>query len=169
MNQSFNLGRAFGTQRFFLPALVSAALLSGCGGGSGAAPLSSVPEAGAGALPAQRVEQSESSAGSRASATTYYMRTLATLGGKGDYASAINSRSQITGASLLKGDKVEHAALWRAYRATDLGTLGGPNSDVQEYNDGTRGQFVGLSEVSQTDPYAENYCGFGTSHILPRV
>ncbi len=165
MNQSFNPGRAFGAQGFFLPALVSAALLSGCGGGSGAAPLSSLPEAGAGALPAQRVEQSESSAGPRASATTYYMRTLATLGGKGDYASAINSRSQITGASLLKGDKVEHAALWRAYRATDLGTLGGPNSDVQEYNDGTRGQFVGLSEVSQTDPYAENYCGFGTSHI----
>ena len=109
--------------------------------------------------------QSESSAGSRASATTYHILSLATLGGKANYASAINSRSQITGASLLKGDKVEHAELWRAYRATDLGTLGGPNSDVQEYNHGTRGQFVGLSEVSQTDPYAENYCGFGTSHI----
>ena len=143
MNQSFNPGRALGAQ-VFLPALVSAALLSGCGGGSGAAPLSSVPEAGAGALPAQRIMQSESSAGSRASATTYYMLSLATLGGKGNYASAINSRSQITGASLLKGDKVEHAALWRAYRATDLGTLGGPNSDVLKfYNHGTRGQFVG--------------------------
>jgi probable HAF family extracellular repeat protein len=165
MNQSFNLGRAFGAQGFFLPTFVSAALLSGCGGGSGAAPLSSVPEAGAGALPAQRITQSESSVGSRASATTYYMLSLATLGGKASFASAINSRSQITGASLLKGDQVEHAALWRAYRATDLGTLGGPNSDVQEYNHGTQGQFVGLSEVSQIDPYAENYCNFATSHI----
>jgi probable HAF family extracellular repeat protein len=163
MNQSFNPGRALRAQ-VFLPALVSAALLSGCGG-NGAAPLSSVPEGGPGVLPAQRIEQSEASAGPRASVTTYDMRTLATLGGKGDYASAINRRSQITGASLLKGDTVEHAALWRAYRATDLGTLGGPNSDVQEYNHGTRGQFVGLSEVSQIDPYAENYCNFGTSHI----
>ena len=42
---------------------------------------------------------------------------------------------------------------------------GGPNSAVNFYNDGTRGQFVGFSEVSQTDPYAENYCGFDTSHI----
>ena len=164
MNQSFNQGRAFGARPFFLPALVSAALLSGCGGGSGASPLSSVPEAAAGALPAQRTMQSESSAGSRASGTTYHILSLATLGGKANYASAINSRSQITGTSLLKGDKVEHAELWKAYRATDLGTLGGPNSAVNFYNDGTRGQFVGFSEVSQTDPYAENYCGFGTSH-----
>ena len=129
MNQSFNPGRAFGAQPFLLPALVSAALLSGCGGGNGASPLSSVPEAGAGALPAQRTMQSESSAGSRASATTYHMLSLATLGGKANFASAINSRSQITGTSLLKGDKVEHAELWEAYRETDLGTLGGPNSD----------------------------------------
>ncbi len=93
------------------------------------------------------------------------MLSLATLGGKANYAVAINARSQITGTSLLKGDKIEHAELWRAYRATDLGTLGGPNSAVNFYNDGTPGQFVGFSEVSQTDPYSENYCGFGTSHV----
>ncbi|MGB8625077.1 MAG: hypothetical protein WCD03_02860 [Candidatus Cybelea sp.] len=93
------------------------------------------------------------------------MLSLATLGGKADFASAINRRSQITGTSLLKGDKVEHAALWKAYQPTDLGTLGGPNSEINFYNHGTRGQFVGFSEVSRTDPYAENYCGFGTSHI----
>ncbi len=156
MNQLFKPGRAFGAQEFFLPALVSAALLSGCAGGSGVAPLSSVPEAGAGA---------ESSAGSRANGTTYHMLSLATLGGKANFAVAINSRSQITGTSLLKGDKFQHAELWRAYRATDLGTLGGPNSEINFYNHGTRGQFVGFSEVSQTDPYAENYCGFGTSHV----
>ncbi len=165
MNQSFSPGRAFSARAFFLPALVSAALLSGCGGGSGAAPLSSVPETGAGALPAQSTMQSESSSGSRASATTYDLLPLATLGGNASFATAINSRSQITGTSRLKGNKVEHAELWRAYRATDLGTLGGPNSEINFYNDGTRGQFVGFSEVSQIDPYAENYCGFGTSDI----
>ena len=165
MHQSFNPSRAFGAQNFLLPALVSAALLSGCGGGNGAAPLSSVPEAGTGALPAHGVMHPESSAGSRANATTYDMLSLATLGGKANFASAINSRSQITGTSLLKGDKVEHAELWEAYRKTDLGTLGGPNSEINFYNHGTRGQFVGFSEVSQTDPYAENYCGFGTSNI----
>jgi len=163
MNQSFNRSRAFGARQFFLPALVSAALLSGCGGGSGAAPLSSVPEAGAGALPAQRM-QSESNAGSRATGTTYHVLSLATLGGKANFAVAINGLGQITGTSLLKEDQVQHAELWRAYRATDLGTLGGPNSEINFYNHGTRGQFVGFSEVSQTDPYAEHYCGFSTSH-----
>ncbi|MFY9886522.1 MAG: hypothetical protein WAK15_17280, partial [Candidatus Cybelea sp.] len=80
MNQLFNPGRTLRAQ-VFLPALVSAALLSGCGGGSGAAPLSSVPEAGP-EVPAQRIMQSESSTGSRASVTTYDMLALATLGGK---------------------------------------------------------------------------------------
>jgi probable HAF family extracellular repeat protein len=55
--------------------------------------------------------------------------------------------------------------MWRQYRATDLGTLGGPNSAIEYYSHGTGGQFVGWSEISKTDPYAENFCGFGTSHI----
>ncbi|MGB7049454.1 MAG: hypothetical protein WBD57_14100 [Candidatus Cybelea sp.] len=163
MNQLFNSGRALRAQ-VFLPALVSAALLSGCGGGSGAAPLSSVPEAGP-EVPVQRIMQSESSTGSRASVTTYDMLALATLGGKINNAASINSLNQITGWSFLKGNKVEHAELWRSHQAIDLGTLGGPNSNIVNYNHGTRGQFVGASEVSQTDPYYENFCGFGTSYI----
>ena len=144
---------------FASAALAAAGVLAGCSNGSS---LSAFAPSGS---MQPSLKQSESSAGSRANVTTYHLIPLATLGGEANYASAINSRSQITGTSLLKGDKVEHAELWRAYRATDLGTLGGPNSAVNFYNDGTRGQFVGFSEVSQTDPYAENYCGFGTSHI----
>ena len=164
MHQSFGPGRAFVAQNFFLPALVLTVSLSGCSGGSGAAPPSSVPEAGAGALAAQRIMQSQSSTGSRASAT-YRVLLLATLGGNTNNAASINARSQITGWSLLKGNKVERAELWRSHQAIDLGTLGGPNSSIVNYNHGTRGQFVGAAEVSQTDPYTENFCGFGTSHI----
>ena len=47
----------------------------------------------------------------------------------------------------------------------DLGTLGGPNSAIFQYNHGAAGQFVGWSETSKTDPNDENFCGFGTSHI----
>jgi probable HAF family extracellular repeat protein len=93
------------------------------------------------------------------------LRSLPTLGGNQNSAVAINDRSVITGSSFLSGNKVQHAALWRAYRATDLGTLGGPDSTVNFYNHGTRGQFVGFSDVSKTDPYDENFCGFGTSNI----
>jgi probable HAF family extracellular repeat protein len=113
------------------------------------------------------LKQLESSVGSPASATTYYMLSLATLGGHQSNAVAINARNQITGYSWLKGNKIVRAALWRSYRATDLGTLGGPNSGIVAFNHGIRGQFVGLSQVSATDPYDENFCGFITyrSHI----
>lgn len=146
------------------------ALLSGCGGSqTPIGPLSASPSnfVPSGSLQSS-LKQSESSAGSQARATSYYVLTLATLGGKQNYASAINNRGQVTGFSYLKGKKVEHAELWRSYRAVDLGTLGGPNSAVvwTNHNHSTHGQFVGDSEVSRTDPYGEDFCGLNiyTSH-----
>lgn len=56
MNQSFNPSRAFDAIRFFLPALVSAVLLGGCGGGSGTAPNASVLGAGGSALQPQATQ-----------------------------------------------------------------------------------------------------------------
>ena len=58
-----------------------------------------------------------------------------------------------------------HGALWQVGHKTDLGTLGGPNSTVAGFDHNTRGVIPGISETSPTDPYAENWCGFGTSHL----
>jgi probable HAF family extracellular repeat protein len=61
---------------------------------------------------------------------------------------------------------VLHAQVWENPPSTiDLGTLGGPNSAIFQYNHGSAGQFVGWSETAATDPNAENFCGFGTSHV----
>jgi probable HAF family extracellular repeat protein len=97
--------------------------------------------------------------------TNYFLIALATLGGNQDNAATTNSRDQVGGSSRLQGTTRVHATLWRQYRATDLGTLGGPNSAMFEFNHGTRGQFVGVSETTKTDPNAENFCGFGTSRV----
>jgi probable HAF family extracellular repeat protein len=142
-------------------AVAAAGMLGACN--NGASPSTLAPS---GSLQSS-LKQSESGVRSQASATTYYMLSLATLGGNQSDAVAINARNQITGYSWLSGNKIVRAVLWRTYRATDLGTLGGPNSGILDFNHGTRGQFVGLSQVSQKDPYDENFCGFitFTSHI----
>lgn len=142
-------------------ALAATAVLSGCGGGASSssfAPSTSTQ---------QHITQSGSNARSQGSVTRYYPVTLDALGGTLSFAININSSSQASGTSLLRGNKILHAQIWRGRtpRTTDLGTLGGPNSAIFQYNHGVAGQFVGWSETSKTDPYAENYCGFGTSHI----
>ena len=115
----------------------------------------------------QSIAQSGSNARPQGSVTHYYAVTLDALTGSDNAAANINNYNQAGGTSLLKGNITEHAQIWieRTPRTTDLGTLGGPNSAIFEYNHGPRGRFVGWSEASQSDPYAENYCGFGTSHI----
>ncbi len=142
-------------------ALAATAVLSGCGGGASSS--SFAPSAST----QQRITQSGSNARSQGSVTRYYPVTLDALGGTVSFAININSSSQVSGTSLLRGNKILHAQIWRERtpRTTDLGTLGGPNSAIFQYNHGAAGQFVGWSEISKTDPYAENFCGFGTSHI----
>jgi probable HAF family extracellular repeat protein len=41
----------------------------------------------------------------------------------------INNRTWLAGYSNLAGDQSRHATLWRNGALTDLGTLGGPNSN----------------------------------------
>ncbi|MFZ0031651.1 MAG: hypothetical protein WAK84_07255, partial [Candidatus Cybelea sp.] len=95
----------------------------------------------------------------------YRLVTLDSLGGSVSFAININDSGQASGASLLSGDQIEHAQIWEHLpRTIDLGTLGGPKSGIFQYNHGRAGQFVGWSETSDTDPFDENFCGFGTSH-----
>jgi probable HAF family extracellular repeat protein len=141
-------------------ALTATAVLTGCRGGassSGFAPSGSTQ---------QSVTQPQSNVRSQRGVTHYRLVTLDSLGGSVSFAININSSGQISGTSLLSGNQIEHAQVWtNPPRTIDLGTLGGPNSAIFQYNHGRAGQFVGWSETSATDPYDENYCFFGTSHI----
>jgi probable HAF family extracellular repeat protein len=141
-------------------ALAATAVLSGCGGGASSS--SFAPSAST----QQSITQSGSNSRSQGRATHYELVTLDSLGGSVSFAININSSGQASGTSLLSGNEIEHAQIWiYPPRTIDLGTLGGPNSAIFQYNHGRPGQFVGWSETSGTDPYDENYCGFGTSHI----
>jgi probable HAF family extracellular repeat protein len=137
-------------------ALAALAVLSGCGGASSSS-----------FAPSELMQQSITQARSQwGSGYYYYPVTLDGLGGSVSFAININSSGQASGTSLLTGNEIVHAQIWiRPPRTIDLGTLGGPNSEIIQYNHGAAGRFVGWSETSDTDPYDENYCGFGTSHI----
>jgi probable HAF family extracellular repeat protein len=141
-------------------ALAATAVLSACGGGgssSSFAPAASTQ---------QSVTQSGSNVRSKRDVTHYDLVTLDSLGGSVSFAINVNSSGQISGTSLLSGNTFLHAQIWEdPPRTVDLGTLGGPNSAIFQYNHGTPGQFVGWSETSGIDPYDENFCGFGTSHV----
>jgi probable HAF family extracellular repeat protein len=138
----------------------STLLWSGCGGGASSS--SFAPSAST----QQSVTPSRSNVRSQGSVAEYYPVVLDGLGGSVSFAINIDSSGQISGTSLLSGNEVEHAQVWiKPPHTIDLGTLGGPNSAIFQYNHGRPGQFVGWSETAATDPYDENYCGFGTSHI----
>lgn len=93
----------------------------------------------------------------------YAVITLGTLGGGFSSGNGLNSGGSVAGASLLPGDTTEHAFLWRQGVMTDLGTLGGPNSDaVEAPNINNRDEVVGYSDTVFPDPNDENFCAFIT-------
>jgi probable HAF family extracellular repeat protein len=76
------------------------------------------------------------------------MRDLGTLGGPEAWARTINDRAQIAGVSFtdsvvnpVTGVPAYDAFLWENGKMTDLGNLGGTQSDVQGLNN--RGQIIG--------------------------
>lgn len=91
----------------------------------------------------------------------YTVTNLGTLGGVlGSSAHSINNNGWIAGVANLPGDTVEHAALWRNGVVTDLGTLGGDNSNVDFPVKNDVGLIVGFAQVSTVDPFGENFCVF---------
>lgn len=139
--------------------LAVGAVLAGCGGASS-------PSYAPAATTQQSLIQSSPSVRPNSSVPNYSIRALNSLGGTVSFAINIDDSGQATGTSLLSGDYVEHAQAWEhPPRTIDLGTLGGPNSAVFQYNHGRAGQFVGWSETVAIDPNDENFCGFGTPHI----
>jgi probable HAF family extracellular repeat protein len=147
------------TAAYAVAGLVATGVLTGCGSGASSSNFA----------PAASMQQSITGPGANArpkrEATNYYLLTLDSLGGNVSFAINVNDSGQASGTSLLSTGAIEHAQIWEnPPRTIDLGTLGGPNSAIFQYNHGGRGQFVGWSETSSTDPYNENFCGFGTSH-----
>jgi probable HAF family extracellular repeat protein len=93
--------------------------------------------------------------------TRYTVIDLGTLGGVfGSSATSINNKGWIAGVANLSGDTEEHAALWREGVVTDLGTLGGDNSNVNLPGENDSGLIVGFAQTSTIDPLGENFCVF---------
>jgi len=82
------------------------------------------------------------------------------LGGGGN-ANSVNNLGWVTGVSNPPEDTYDHAVLWRDGHPTDLGTLGGNNSDGPLNNRNDIGWVVGTSETADQDPNQENFAGFG--------
>jgi probable HAF family extracellular repeat protein len=87
----------------------------------------------------------------------YRVFNLGTLGGTSSAGNTINNLSFAMGSANLPGDTTEHATVWLYGLKFDLGTLGGPNSDVVFPNRNDRGEIVGISDTSAIDPLGEHW------------
>jgi probable HAF family extracellular repeat protein len=102
--------------------------------------------------------------------TRYTVVNLGTLGGTIEEANGISNRGWVAGYSTLQGDQTAHATLWtKETGLQDLGTLGGPSSEVTWPVKDDRGLIAGLSDTSDTDPFNESFCGLSPSGIDPYI
>ncbi len=93
----------------------------------------------------------------------YTVTDLGTLGGTFGVAYGINNVGRVGGGATLANGN-QHSFLWtQSGGMQDLGTLGGPNSAAGGPN--SRTQLAVLSDTTTTDPFGENFCGFGTGLI----
>lgn len=97
----------------------------------------------------------------------YTVKDLGTLGGPFfSQAFGISNKGSVVGFAELLGDTdfstgfpPVHAFLWRKGLMTDLGSFGGRVSIANMVNE--RGEVVGSSQTSATDPLGEDFCGSG--------
>jgi len=110
------------------------------------------------AAPAQLAAQEQNAVPVR-----YTVTDLGTLGGTFGVAYGINNAGRVGGGATLANGN-QHSFLWtQSEGMQDLGTLGGPNSAAGGPN--SRTQLAVLSDTTTTDPFGENFCGFGTGLI----
>ena len=116
-------------------------------------------------LAAPMVAQQDASVQANIPAPAHYtIIDLGTLGGSFSLAYGINDNGQIDGFSTLPGDTVQHSFVIEKGVMTDLGTLGGVNSEsFANLNNAI--QVAGTAETAVTDPNNENFCSFGTNLI----
>jgi len=95
----------------------------------------------------------------------YTVTDLGTLpGGTYSLAGGLSNSGWVEGYSYLSDDTATHAVLWHKGVMTDLGTLGGPNSDAA-YRPSDSGNVGGGAENGTPDPYVEDFCGYGDNLI----
>jgi probable HAF family extracellular repeat protein len=95
---------------------------------------------------------------SRASqAPRYYVFNLGTgpLGGVPEPV-GINNLGWISGGDNSATNTTVNAVLWLGI-PMDLGTLGGPNSNVSWPNHSTKGEIAGIAETAETNPLGETW------------
>jgi len=88
----------------------------------------------------------------------YNVFSLDSLGGTSSRGNSVNNRGWVAGSSNLPGDTSRHAALWRhgaAGSIVDLGTLGGPNSNVTWNVKNDRGLIAGIAQTATPEPLGE--------------
>jgi probable HAF family extracellular repeat protein len=90
----------------------------------------------------------------------YSVKSLGTLGGTASNALGINNKGWANGVANLTGDTAEHATLWRNGTVTDLGTLGGVNSNADFPVKNDKGLIAGFAQTPTVDPIGENFCVF---------
>jgi len=93
----------------------------------------------------------------------YTITDLGTLGGAYSYGFGINSAGEVAGGAATAtqtGGVSQTGFLWYRGHMTNIGTLGGPDSDAGGPN--ASGVSAVLSETSMPDPNGEDFCEFGT-------
>lgn len=96
----------------------------------------------------------------------YSLSILGTLGGCCGIGHGINHAGTIAGAAVPSNNAELHAAIWKRGTISDLGTLGGPNSNTAEaqvINDSD--MVAGFSDRSIPDPNGEDFCSFQTNLV----
>jgi probable HAF family extracellular repeat protein len=93
--------------------------------------------------------------------TRYTVTDLGTLGGTFSLAGGINNRGSVEGFSNLPGDTASHAFFWQKGVMTDLGTLGGPNSNAS-FRPNESDKVGGGADTSTPDPLGDDFCFLGT-------
>ena len=102
----------------------------------------------------------------------YRVVNLGNLTGSVGSGNSLNDIGWAEGFATLADNTIEHATVWVYGLKSDLGTLGGPNSDVQWPNKNTHGLVSGWSETSAMNPYDESWSctafnptGIPTGHV----
>src|SRR5262245_1739922 len=82
---------------------------------------------------------------------------LAALGGSENSGNSINDQSLIAGFANLPDNNSRHATLWLYGFRFDLGTLGGPNSNVAWPVKNTSGLIAGIAQTTTPQPRGETW------------
>ena len=91
----------------------------------------------------------------------YTVRNLSSLGGTSSAGNGLTDNGWVTGSSNLAGDTASHGTIWIRGFLVDLGTLGGPNSNVAWPVKNDHGVVSGIAETNDPNPLGERWsCRF---------